>query len=96
MRMFIYTALILTENHEPYIYDNIEPSGVAKCALSAREAQTQAEAIMQALGMDSYALQAVTAYGRIDGLTGGYMVAFGQQAEGVPVILGGGAALMTR
>lgn len=85
MRVNIYTPLVALESHEPYIWDNIEPSGVAKCTLSAQEAQAEAEAVMQALGMNSYALQAVTAYGRIDGLTGGYMVAFGQQVDGVPV-----------
>ncbi len=84
-RLFIYTALTVAENHEPYIYDNIEPSGVAKCALTAGEAQAEAEAVLQALGITDYALQSITAYGRISGLTGGYMVAVGQRVDGVPV-----------
>jgi len=84
-RLFIYTALTVTEDHEPYIWDNIEPSGAAKCALTAGEAQAQAEAILRALGITEYTLQGVTAYGRIDGLTSGYMAAFGETVDGVPV-----------
>ena len=85
MRLTVYTALVATENHEPYVYQNVEPSGTAKCALTAQEAQARAAAWLAQLGAGETYLQSVTAYGRISGYSAGYMVAFGQQLNGVPV-----------
>ncbi|HNW87689.1 MAG TPA: hypothetical protein PLP25_00620 [Candidatus Limiplasma sp.] len=85
MRLTCYTALVATETHEPDIYENIEPSGIAKCALSAQEAQQQAETAIQSLGITDYSFQSITAYGKLEHVTSGYRVAYGQLLNGVPV-----------
>jgi hypothetical protein len=85
MRFIVFTALVASENHEPNDYENVEPSGVAKCALTAAQAQEQAAAWLAELGVKDAYFQSVTAYGRISKLSGGYMIAFGQQADGLPV-----------
>jgi hypothetical protein len=85
MRLSVYTTLVATETHEPDIYDNIEPSGVAKCALTAQEAQAQAESALQSLGIIDYDLQSITAYGKLENVTSGYRIAFGQLLDGMPV-----------
>jgi hypothetical protein len=85
MRLSVDTALVLTEAYQPYIPENIEPSGIAKCALTREEAQADAEAWLTELGITDYYLQSITAYGRISKLPGGYLLAFGQALDGVPV-----------
>lgn len=65
--------------------ENIEPSGVARCTLTADEAVEQAEAWLKALGITDMYLQSITAYGRLEGFSAGYVVAFGQLLDGVPV-----------
>jgi len=80
-----YTVLIATEKHEPDLWDNIEPSGVAPCTLTAQEAQAQAEKALQSLGITDYGFQSITAYGKTPHMTGGYRVAFGQLLNGMPV-----------
>jgi hypothetical protein len=85
MRFMIFTALSASESHEPHIYDNIESSGVAKCALTPEQARAEAEGWLSELGVSDFYLQSVTAYGRFAKLPGGYMVAFGQQIGGLPV-----------
>lgn len=85
MRLTVYTALVATESHEPYIYENVEPSGIAGCALTAQEAQDKASAWLAQLNAGEMYLQSVTAYGKIEAYSDGYMVAFGQQLDGVPV-----------
>ena len=84
-RLSCYTALVATQKHEPEINDNVEPSGVAKCAMTAQQAQAQAESALQMLEITGYDLQSITAYGRLKNLDGGYKVAFGQMLDGVPV-----------
>ncbi|HPF87911.1 MAG TPA: hypothetical protein PK537_07640 [Candidatus Limiplasma sp.] len=85
MDLSIYTALVASERHEPGIYENIEPSGVADCDLTPEQAQADAEAWLLELGITDSYLQSVTAYGAIESLSSGYMVAFGQALDGVPV-----------
>ncbi len=85
MRLSVFTSLVLTEEYSPYIPENIEPSGVAKCALTAEEARAKAEAWLAELGVTDAYLQSLTAYGRVSKLPGGYLVAFGQMLDGVPV-----------
>jgi len=85
MKLTVYTALVSTEQYEPFIPENIEPSGVAKCALTPQQALADAEASLAELGVTDYALQSVTAYGRVSKLPGGYLLAFGQTLDGVPV-----------
>ena len=84
-RLSVYTALAAVEKYEPYIPENVEPSGVAKCALTREQALADAEAWLRELGVTDYALQGVTAYGRSAKLPGGYLAAFGQTLDGVPV-----------
>ncbi len=85
MRFMIFTALSASESHEPNLSDNIESSGVAKCALTPEQARTEAEGWLTELGVSDFYLQSMTAYGRFEKLTGGYTAAFGQQVDGVPV-----------
>jgi hypothetical protein len=85
MRLTVFTPLVLTEQYEPYISENIEPSGIAKCALTAEEARAKAEAWLAELGITDTYLQSMTAYGRVSKLPAGYLVAFGQMLNGMPV-----------
>lgn len=85
MRLILFTEVNALESHEPNLYDNVEPSGVAKCALTPEQAREKAEGWLSQLGVSDFYLQSVTAYGRLAKLPGGYMLAFGQQADGVPV-----------
>ncbi len=85
MQLSIYTALNSAEKHEPDIGDNIEPSGAARCALTAAQAQAEAEALLSELGISDASLQSVTAYGKMEKFAAGYRLAFGQTLEGVPV-----------
>ena len=80
-----YPYLPDTEHPAPGTIDNIEPSGVAKCALTAGEALEQSEAWLKALGIEDTYLQSVTAFGKMENKTGGYQLAFGQQLDGLPV-----------
>lgn len=85
LRLTCYTALVATQKHEPDIWENIEPSGVAKGTLTAQQAQAQAEAALQSLRITDYTLQSITAYGKLENLDSGYRVAFGQLLDGLPV-----------
>ena len=84
-RVSVYTALVATEEYSPYIPENIEPSGVAKCALTPEQARADAQEWIKALGVTDAYLQSITAYGRVSKLPGGYLVAFGQTLDGAPV-----------
>ena len=85
MRFMIFTELSALESHEPNLSDNIESSGIAKCALTPEQAQAEAEGWLAELGVSDVYLQGTTAYGRFEKLPGGYMLAFGQRVDGVPV-----------
>ena len=85
MDLSIDTALASAEQHEPDFGDNVEPSGVVRCTLTAEEARAQAEALLAELGVSDYYFQSVTAYGKMEKLAAGYRIAFGQSLDGVPV-----------
>lgn len=61
---------------------NVWPNGVAECTLTAADAQAKAEAIMAAFDLGEYALQSITAYGRVPGYRDCYSVAFLQRLNG--------------
>ena len=76
---------IFGEAYTSYTYgssDNAWPSGVAEGAVAREDALSQGEALMQSLGLGEYALQSVTAYGRIPDWQDCYQVAFLQRLNG--------------
>jgi len=76
----------LPDSEHPSVFtDNVEPSGVAKCSLTSEEALQKSEAWLKALGITDAYLQSVTAYGKLEKYTGVYLLAFGQQLNGLPV-----------
>ncbi|MEG1775911.1 MAG: hypothetical protein RR367_05370 [Clostridia bacterium] len=62
--------------------ENVWPTGIAECALTREAAQTQAAAMLETLDLGEYALQAVTAYGRVPGYRDEYQLAFLQRLNG--------------
>lgn len=61
---------------------NVWPNGVAECTLVGADAQAKAEALLQSFSLGEYALQSVTAYGRVPGYRDCYSVAFLQRLNG--------------
>lgn len=80
----IYTANYKS-SYEPYLSENIEPSGVAQCQLTREEALDQAEKIMATLGLEDYRLHYISAHGRVESFGKNYLVFFGQSLHGCPV-----------
>lgn len=80
-----YPIIPDSENPSPGIPENIEPSGVAKCKLTVAEAKAMAQAWLDGLGIGDAYLQSVTAFGRLEGYSSGYVLAYGQRLNGLPV-----------
>ncbi len=71
--------------HEEGIWENVEPSGVARTKITGDEAIKQAEDILARLGFTDYVLQSNVAYGRLEFTAPSYKVAFGQAIQGAPL-----------
>ncbi len=80
-----YRTCALGEHHEEGLWENVEPTGTARTALTRDEALHQAEDIAQRLKLGDCLLQSVIAYGKIEVLAPSYKVAFGQALHGLPV-----------
>lgn len=61
---------------------NVFPSGISECLMTRDKAQAQATEIIERLGIGEYAIQSITAYGRIPGYRDCYTVAFLQRLNG--------------
>ena len=81
----MYRECSLGEIHEPRIWSNVEPSGIAKCKLTRDEALQRAEEITENLDLGEYILQSVAASGKLETAAGEYTVSFGQSLMGKPV-----------
>lgn len=71
--------------HEEGIYENVEPSGIARTAITREDALNTARVTMEKLGIQDYVLQSVVAYGKLPFTAPSYKVSFGQAIGGLPV-----------
>ncbi len=84
-RVSIYTQAFADAAHEPSLYDNVVPSGIAACKLTREEAVAQTEALAATLCLGEHTLQCVTAYGQLGFATPEYKVSLLQTWNGKPV-----------
>lgn len=82
---WLYKVCPADHRHEQGNWDNFEPVGVAKCALTREGAIGKATLVAEWLQLGEVSLQSVRAYGKLSSATGDYRVIFRQQLNGCPV-----------